>query len=136
MVLNKLQEALAEVNSQRKALDEVERQLRAMIASLSGDQNITYPAARTVLPPQFGEPRDRIDDIADIIRKEGKPLHIGVIAERLSRAEKTVSRTDIEPGLNRHIAKAKRVRVAKFGPSTYGLPEWKGQHQDMFAESA
>jgi hypothetical protein len=130
MILKKLQEALAEVGTQRKALDQVERQLRSMISALSGvpDAAPFKPApivSREPTHPASGQ-RDGIDDIADILRVEGKPLHITVIAARLSGLKGTdVLRTTIEPGLNRHIAKTKVPRISKFGPSTYGLPEWK-----------
>ena len=62
------------------------------------------------------------------MRAEGKPLHITVIAERLSvMYSKKVERTEIEPGINRHIAKVKKRRIDKFGRSTFGLPERKIQ---------
>ena len=132
MILTKLQEALAEVDSQRVALNEVETQLRSMIARLSGMPIIQQPSAAASIhgsiignvSPETG--RDKLDDIADILRTEGKPLHITAIAERLSTITGTeVLRTAIEPGLNRHVQKTKRKRIDKFGPSTFGLAEWK-----------
>ena len=132
MILEKLQEALAAVDSQRKALDDVEAQLRSMIAKLSGGTVQPSVLVRTEnfsrvksSAPQPTE-RDKLDDIADILRQEGRPLHINVIAERLSDLYgRKVLRTQIEPGVNRHIQKVKQKRIDKFGPSTYGLPEWK-----------
>lgn len=128
MILAKLHEALAEVAPQRAALDDVEQQLRSMIAKMSDGSTIQ------VVPPSIkkddrspskGE-RDRLDDIGDVLRAEGKPMHIMAIVARLSDISgKDIPRTLIEPGLNRHIAKAKNSRIAKFGPSTFGLPEWK-----------
>jgi hypothetical protein len=74
----------------------------------------------------LAETRDRIDTFVDILRAEGRPLHITALAEKLTeRTGETIDRTKIEPGLNRHVANAKRLRIAKFGPSTFGLPEWK-----------
>ncbi len=130
MILVKLQEALAEIGSQRKALDEVEVQLRSMISRLSGVPNITSPVSRPVAAQPTGrqKDRDKLDDVAEILRAEGKPLHITIIAERLSlKTGRKIPRTTIEPGINRHIAKTKVPRIAKFAPSTYGLPEWKVQ---------
>lgn len=131
MILEKLQEALAAVDSQRKALDEVEAQLRSMITKLSGTpqssilvrtENLSRTTSAT---PQSGK-RGKLDDIADVLRQEGHPLHINVIAERLSELYgRTIHRTQFEPGLNRHIQRVRHKRIAKFGPSTYGLPEWK-----------
>src|ERR1035437_3065311 len=139
MILTKLQEALAEVDSQRIALNEVEAQLRSMISKLSGMPIISRPATATPqvhgsiignVSPETG--RDKLDDIADILRSEGKPLHITVIAERLSTITGTeVLRTAIEPGLNRHVQKTKRKRIDKFGPSTFGLAEWKLRQRPM-----
>jgi hypothetical protein len=84
------------------------------------------PTITMTTPGEETRDRDKIDEIADILRAEGKPLHITVIAERLSAITGSeVERTQIEPGLNRHIAKVKKRRIDKFAPSTYGLPEWK-----------
>jgi len=128
MILKKLQEALAEVDSQRRALDDVERQLRLMISTLSGGSspvNETLPFAPSLVSTRTVN-RDRIDDIVDILAAEGKPLHITKIAERLSGVlGKKIERTELEPGLNRHVQKTKKARIAKFAPSTYGLPSWK-----------
>jgi hypothetical protein len=138
MILTKLQEALAEVDAQRSALNDVEAQLRSMIAKLSGTPIVVRSPAMAPAPVAENRQRDKLDDIADILRAEGKPLHITVIAERLSAAGGTkVERTKIEPGINRHIAKVKQRRIDKFGPSTYGLPEWKAsQPQGKLSEVA
>jgi hypothetical protein len=133
MILAKLQEALAEIDVQRKALDDVDAQLRSMISKLSGAPEIIPPAVPLpskilthVAPHHRGE-RDRIDDYVDIIREEGKPLHIVDLAQRYSaKSGNQMSRTDIEPGLNRHT-KTRTSRIAKFAPSTFGLAEWKTQ---------
>jgi hypothetical protein len=129
MILTKLQEALAEVDSQRAALNEVEERLREMISKLSGSVQLPHAARTSMVTTGAVAPsreRDKFDDIVDILRAEGSPLHITVIAERLSALRGSeVRRTTIEPGLNRHIAKVKARRVDKFGPSTFGLPEWK-----------
>lgn len=138
MILNKLQEALEDVGVQRKALDEVEAQLRSMIAKLGGVAPPESFSTQRAYVPQFAAVQamaaarrrspDKLDGIADVLRAEGRPLHITVIAERLSRLRgKKIDRKAIEPGLNRHIAKTKEPRIAKFGPSIYGLPEWKNQ---------
>src|SRR5947209_20055530 len=127
MILTKLEEALAavpleraELASRLSALDVLEAQLRSMIAQLSGSPVAEVPDAKVFLPtlsmPDSG--RDRIDHIADILRSEGKPLHITVIATRLSSITgNRITRTEVEPGLNRHVTKAQKRRVAKFGPS-------------------
>jgi len=126
MILSKLQEALAEVDGQRRTLDKVESQLRSMITELSGTSFHFTPAGAKPKGPEPSRVRDQLDDIADVLRTEGHPLHINVIAERLSVATgKKVTRTMIEPGLNRHINKVKKRRIDKFAPSTYGVPEWK-----------
>jgi hypothetical protein len=131
MILNKLQEALNEVDSQRRALNEVEAQLRSMIAKLEGVPDIAptnmnpRSAYHSSYVPTSGE-RDRIDDIIDILRANGKPMHITDIVKLLSvKTSKKLDRTQVEPGLNRHVQKAKQKRIDKFGPSIFGLPEWK-----------
>jgi hypothetical protein len=147
MILSKLEEALVEVSKERQAISEVEAQLRAMISKLKGN-----PYAFTdELPPDYpvkgpmtfipttaphGQ-KDRIEEIADILRSHGQALHITTIAERLSKLRNSkIVRTDIEPGLNRHIAKTKKPKVTKFGPSIYGLPEWRTQNQPTLTHIA
>jgi hypothetical protein len=131
MILKKLQEALAEVGEQRAALDDVEAQLRSMISKLSGvPQSVPTVARQIMSAPGPERARDRVDDIVDILRAAGKPLHITEIAGRLTSADGTpVDRTIIEPSLNRHVGTVKRKRIDKFGPSTFGLPEWKENTQ-------
>src|SRR5258708_3213747 len=127
MILTKLEEALAAIPAQRKTLDEVELQLRSMIAKLNGMPDVTSPIAqssskkRYVPSPGRIPKRDKLDDIADVLRSAGEPLHITLIAEKLSsKLGKKIDRTKIEPGINRHIAKTKQPRIAKVGPSTFG----------------
>jgi hypothetical protein len=127
MILTKLQEALAEIDAQRAALNDVEAQLRAMISKLSGSSTPTLVPSSTDAPLRAtrGHSRDGIDEIADILRDAGRSLHITAIAERLSAIkQKPIARTSIEPGLNRHVARTKEPRVVKVAPSTFGLPEW------------
>jgi len=136
MILDKLEQALAEVPKQRQTLNEVEAQLRSMISKLKGNPYAftdELPLERAVMgsayvpatAPNQGQ-KDRIEEIAEILRTNGQPLHITNIAERLSKLRNSkIIRTDIEPGLNRHIDKTKKPKVTKFGPSIYGLPEWK-----------
>jgi hypothetical protein len=141
MVLMKLQEALSEADNQlaalekqREALIGVQSQIRSMIASLSGATVMTAPPAPV---PVVQESRDRLDELADILRPEGRPLHITVLCERLSAIRgETIDRTQVEPGLNRHVASAKKKRIEKFGPSMFGLPEWKPDAQQSLTEVA
>jgi hypothetical protein len=143
MILMKLREALADIPAQRKALDEVEVQLRSMIAKFTGspDFEVTtaFTATSTIAPYSTRErERDRIDEIADVIRRIGHPIHISEICQDLSDLRGArVERKSIEPGLNRHISKTKTPRIGKFGPSVYGLAEWKhGAQQPAFSRTA
>src|SRR5579864_800363 len=100
MILTKLQEALDEIDAQRKTLDEMERQLRAMISALSGAPQFTSLAdSHPVHPsnfPRLRGTRDGIDYIAKVLRLAGKPLHITAIAQLLSERKGTkVLRTTI-----------------------------------------
>lgn len=75
MVLTKLQEALAEIVAQRQALDDVEVQLRSMIAKFNGSNGIAAMPAQSVQVPltqTANGKRDKIDEVADVIRAAGK----------------------------------------------------------------
>jgi len=148
MILKKLEEALAEIPKQRKALDGIEAQLRSMIFELSGAANTPQEFETFIFdvePETEARPRrvsrkrkkhDKLDDFVEIIRSVGHPIHIVELAERYStKVGKAVTRTEIEPGINRHLTKTKAPRIAKFAPSTFGLPEWKG-HQPTLAQIA
>ena len=127
MVIEKLKETLEAVHVQQEQLSEVEAQLISMIAKLSGNDKASVEEEPQEEEVVFRRPgRDRIDDITDILRISGEPVHVTELARALSeRTGKQINRTQIEPGINRHIAKTKVPRIAKFAPSTYGLPEWK-----------
>src|SRR5262249_37703144 len=130
MILTKLQEALDAIPAQRKALDEVEMQIRSMIAKLTGLPNPLRSDSGTVLHSAIYETGslNRIDQMVGVLRAVGHPLHINAICERLSDIHGTsINRTEVEPGLNRHIAKTKIPKIVKVAPSTYGLPEWKAR---------
>jgi hypothetical protein len=135
MISTKLQEALNAIVTERKdlevrreRLDAAEQSLRLLLSSLA-DGAQSKPERENSRYKRAGSSpaeRDGLDDIIDILKAEGKPLHITVIAQRLSTLRGTpVDRTKIEPGINRHVAKAKTLRLDKFAPSTFGLPEWK-----------
>jgi len=141
MILEKLKEALAAVELERNALNDTEAELRSMIARHTGNtvstsfvrdkDEINLSNLSRAKATSAGE-RDGIDDVADILRSVGKPLHITEIAERLSSIRNAqVNRTEIEPGLNRHVAKTKKLRIDKFGPSIFGLPEWKNRQPSL-----
>ena len=63
-------------------------------------------------------------------------MHVKDLAQKISQSrEAPVNRASLEFSLIRHIAKANQPRIAKFGPSTFGLPEWK-RSQPALAEIA
>ena len=144
MILDKLLEALASVQAERQALDETEAQLRAMIArhgSHAFSDGIDAPIDPTTNRfRSLGKEASRngLDDIVDVLRESGHPLHITAICERLSaKSGGKIVRTDIEPGLNRHVSKTKKAKIVKTAPSTYGLPEWqKSQEPSLLSNVA
>lgn len=145
MIIERLRETLEDIQKERRKLDLVESQIRSMIATLTveGKESASGPMDRLVTTtreitggsthsfapnyPVVRSPgRDKIDDVATILRDMGSPQHITVIAEKMTALHgKAIKRTDIEPGMNRHIQKAQFPRIAKVRPSTFGLPEWK-----------
>jgi len=142
MVLEKLQEALAEIARERKRLDDAEVSLRAAISGLIGEPVLKSVPVRT--PETFAtqtvaqnspvQKPTHIEVIAGILKAEGKPMHINAIVKRLAvvYGNKDLKRNAIEPGVTRHISKVKQPAIAKFGPSTYGLPEWnRPQQQEL-----
>lgn len=61
--------------------------------------------------------------IRDIIREEGKPLHIAEITEKLKQSGR-IKRSSLAGSLNFYV-KAHRV-FTKTAPNTYGLKEKRG----------
>ena len=128
MVIEKLQEALAEIAYERKRLDDVEVSLRAMIAGLVGEPALQVPEtfATQTVAQNSGQKPTHIEVIAGILKADGKPMHINAIVKRLAvvYGNKDLKRNAIEPGVTRHISKVKNPTIAKFAPSTYGLSVW------------
>ena len=132
MNTTKLREALAEMESERSVLEEGIGSLRKLIALLEG----TAPEIQTETISPGESRRSYIDDAVDLFRSCQKPLHVKEIAGKISEARGiSVQRASLESTLIRHINKANQPRIAKFGPSMFGLPEWK-QSQPTLAQIA
>jgi hypothetical protein len=131
MNTTKLRDALAEIESQKTVLEEAASGIRRVLALLEGQRANIAPASK-----QQPESHSYIDDSVGLFSKIGQVLHVKDLAEQLSGVRGVqVNRASLESSLIRHIAKAKEPRVAKFGPSKFGLPEWK-QSQPTLAQIA
>jgi hypothetical protein len=128
MNATKLHEALAEIEAEGQRLD-AERikvtnaadSIRAILVNLGASAE--GPMARFVSDvPSY------IDDSEELVRAAGQPLHAKVLAEKISEKRGVkVARSSVESSVIRHISKSKQPRLAKFGRSLFGLPEWKQQ---------
>jgi hypothetical protein len=128
----KLREVLAEIESQKLALDEAATGIRKVLGLLEGQ---TAPRT-SLVRSTVDESRSYIDDAVALFSAEGEVMHVKLMAERLSELRGVkVSRASLESSFIRHIAKAKQPRIAKLGPSKFGLPEWK-QLQPTLAQIA
>ena len=145
VLLDKLHESLETAIRERAALERIEHDLRNMIDSLTA-ASTTHPSkgASAVDIPQVSlneEPAtpesfshgggDNIDLVAGLIRDARRPLHITEIAKGLSVIKgRPISRTTIEPGLNRHVGRVPLIRrkLFKSAPSTFSVPGLIAEH--------
>ncbi len=134
----KLQDALAELMTQRGVLDgaisHLESALR-ILSSASGQvtgerEHVAMSTATAPLAIVRGGVRSYIDDAELLLQQEMRPIHARDLADGISKIRgKQVARTSVESTLLRHVADLKdRARIAKVGPSLYGLPGWP-QHE-------
>jgi hypothetical protein len=128
MDLAKLHEALKDIEAQHHRLQDAAASVRRAIALLSG-ASVDGHALRT--HPQVisadGE-RTFIDDAVAVLAVTGHEMHVKQICEEIAKSRgSAVRRESVESSIVRHITKAKQPKLARFGPSTYGLPKWKAQ---------
>jgi hypothetical protein len=133
----KLRDALEELHAQRGVIDSAISHLESAISVLesAGAQQTTSPATDLESSPAIplaplaiirGATRSYIDDAELMLQREGRTLHARDLAEGMSRLRgKEIPRASMESTLIRHITDLKdRARIAKMGPSLYGLPAW------------
>jgi hypothetical protein len=118
----KLHEALAEIEAQQRVLRDAAESIRKVLVLLHESAQSGTPAMKI----NDDSARCYVDAAAAIVREHGKAMHVMSLLERICADRcSIIKRTSFEASLSRHIAKAKVPKLAKFGPSTYGLPEWK-----------
>ncbi|MEO8129039.1 MAG: hypothetical protein ABI822_18185, partial [Bryobacteraceae bacterium] len=108
------------------------------VASMSTPTEVVAPSPLPPLSIIRGGSRSYIDDSELILQRAGHPMHARDLAEALSSLRgKEIPRTSMESTVIRHIADLKdRARLAKMGPSIYGLPEWAQRDLAEKAKSA
>jgi len=116
----KLKEALVELQQQRAILDGAIKNIQNVLSALHGGEPAPHTAAVVAGKASY------IDLGVQVFEATGQPLHILEVCRKMSdlRGEK-LQRGNVESSFIRHIkTTAERARIAKFGPSTYGLPTW------------
>jgi hypothetical protein len=124
----KLIEAIAELEAQRKIIDDAITQLRKAASVLSGGSVVTSAGTST---KSIG--KSYVDDAVRAIEVAGTSLHIGMIIDFITqlRGERP-ARASVESSVIRHIAKTPNPRLVKVAPSQYDIPS----HQPMLAQIA
>lgn len=125
MNTNKLREALAEMEAERKVLDGGIESVRLVIARFEDKHNQSM-ALPTADAHDVVVQRTYIDDAVDVFRAVGEPIHMKLVVQRISALRGSeVGRASVESSFIRHIGKAANPRLAKFGKGVFGLAEWK-----------
>jgi dynactin complex subunit len=119
----KLKEALVELQQERDKLESMIVQLRSMIASVEPARGNGANLSETARV----EPKSSyIDDAVKILERHGKPMHVKKITDQISEMRHSkVARGSVESSIARHVSLGERSRLAKFGPSRYGLSNWR-----------
>ena len=128
MNTSKLRDALDDLEHQQDILSEAATAIKAVIARLdaySGAINATanIPVVDDTRQDRgFSEIRSYIDETVDLLAVMGRSMHVKEIAAHISKVRgSNVNRASLESSLIRHIAKANQPRIAKTGPSTFGI---------------
>ena len=123
MNTSKLREALVELQHERATLDSIISQLQRILASVNSSDS-----KASSLNLQVAQVQESYIDLAvDILGHAGKPMHVNDITSKISELrKKKATSMSVNSSLVRHIKGfGTRAKIAKFGPSTYGLPAWK-----------
>lgn len=119
----KIRAALDDLIEQRKVIDDAVTSLQRILQSSNGSDASGDVA--TVSLPELA--KSYIDETVELLREEGRPLHVNMITKRISEKRgREVARPSVESSLISHMKHAgERSRVVRMQPGTYGLPEWK-----------
>jgi HB1/ASXL restriction endonuclease-like protein with HTH domain len=125
MNTSKLKEALVELQQEQDKLANMILQLRRMIAdaepSIAGGMQDSVKVELKTVRQSY------IEQAVQILEQSGKPMHVKDLAAKIAELRHAkVQRASVESSLIRHLSLGSRAKIAKFGPSLYGLPSWKG----------
>jgi len=120
-----LTETLAAMQKEQSRLATAIAGVQQVLAALSGPVQRQAPTATFHAE---SEGSSYIDEAVTVLRAHGTPLHITILADKISERRGTkIVRGSLESSFIRHINKSKHPRLTKVGRSTYGLPEWKSE---------
>lgn len=123
MRTEKLNEALIEMKRQRGLLDAAIKNIEQVLSSLS-DTASEKPLVAGIRAPE----RSSYIDLAEqILAEAGNPMHIGIIAAKISTVRgREIPRASVESSIIRHIkAYGDKSRIIKTKPAFFGLKAWK-----------
>jgi hypothetical protein len=126
----KLLEAIAELEAQRRIIDDAIIHMQRAYASLNGTGEgplSNLPIADRVIRRRYSDRPSYVDEAVAAIQAAGHSLHISAILDHIkaSRGE-AASRTSVESSILREIKLARKInrtsRVSKTGRSTFDIP--------------
>lgn len=131
----KVLEAIAELESQRKTIDDAILHLRRAHEALNGSPvglSATIRGAATVEGSLTVS--SYVDEAVRALEANGAALHINPIIDFIGKIRgERPPRASVESSLIRHISKTSMPRVVKVGKSIYDLPQ---RQQPPLAKSA
>jgi hypothetical protein len=117
----KLLEAIAELEAQRRIIDDAILHLKRAINALGGigivvDSVDSLPDLSRKSSPSY------VNEAVQAIQREGHALHVKKIVDFIAsiRSERP-SRASVESSIIRHISKTRNPKLMKSAPSTYDL---------------
>jgi hypothetical protein len=123
MDFTKLQEALLEIDAQRRVLDDAAASIRKVLANPATNTQ----TERVLVSPETPEAqgvKSYIDEAVAALVTHGRPLRQRVLADRIQERRPEASRASIESSIFRHLSKAKTKRIIRLG-RMIGIPGWK-----------
>ena len=118
----------AKVADQQKKLGDLERQLaegRAYLAGLQDSLKL-LPSEGGAAPENLREGSD-LAKARDLLRKEGKPLHLEELLKRMGKEVSRNSKGALGGNLGSYVRKG--MVFTRTGPNVFGLVEFEAQPQ-------
>ncbi|HWG69582.1 MAG TPA: HTH domain-containing protein [Steroidobacteraceae bacterium] len=130
-ILKRIKNKEAEVARLEAELQEIQSTIREARSYIQGLRDILPKAEKDDTGPDLGDfrPGTMPANVKAILEKEGKPLHINEIVQKLGRENTKQNRLSVVGTLARCVRE--KMSFTRPAPNTFGLISWKAETSEV-----